>query len=140
VPNQLLHHASIVDGLQRHCSLALGVPGAFWIMQSRVGLNVRYGQQKGRGSKAFKKFKSSWFGEPRVSLGTKGYSNSRIQFASNQSKLVPKKLDPGPSSKVGHSFPILIYRFFGKQPFSRYVYGTYWQMMMKPAWCQTIWV
>jgi len=27
-------------------------------------------------------------------------SNSRIQFDSNQSKLVPKKLDPGPSSKV----------------------------------------
>jgi len=33
-------------------------------------------------------------------LGTKVQSNSRIQFASNQSKLVPRKLDPGPSSKV----------------------------------------
>jgi hypothetical protein len=27
--------------------------------------------------------------------------NSRIQFASNQSKLVPRKLDRGTSSKVG---------------------------------------
>jgi hypothetical protein len=27
--------------------------------------------------------------------------NSRIQFASNESKLVPRKLDPLPSSKVG---------------------------------------
>jgi hypothetical protein len=33
-------------------------------------------------------------------LGTKVLSNSRIQFASNESKLVPRKLDPGPSSKV----------------------------------------
>jgi len=33
--------------------------------------------------------------------GTKAQSNSRIQFASNQFKLVPRKLDPGPSSKVG---------------------------------------
>jgi len=38
-------------------------------------------------------------------LGTKGHSNSRIQFASNQSKLVPRKLDPRPSSKVGLSRP-----------------------------------
>jgi hypothetical protein len=28
------------------------------------------------------------------------WSNSRIQFASNQSKLVPRKLDPGSSCKV----------------------------------------
>jgi hypothetical protein len=34
-------------------------------------------------------------------LGTKVQSNSRIQFASNQSKLVPRKLDPGPLSKAG---------------------------------------
>jgi hypothetical protein len=34
--------------------------------------------------------------------GTKVECNSRIQFASNESKLVPRKLDPaGPSSKVG---------------------------------------
>ncbi len=34
-------------------------------------------------------------------------SNSRIRFASNQSKLVPRKLDPGPLSKVDpqHWFP-----------------------------------
>jgi len=34
-------------------------------------------------------------------IGTKVQSNSRIQFASNQSKLVPRKLDSGPRSKVG---------------------------------------
>jgi hypothetical protein len=34
-------------------------------------------------------------------LGTKVQSNSRIQFASNQSKLVPRELDLGPSAKVG---------------------------------------
>jgi hypothetical protein len=44
---------------------------------------------------------SSWFEEPRIRLGTKVESNSRIQFASNQSKLVLRKLDPQPSSKVG---------------------------------------
>jgi hypothetical protein len=32
--------------------------------------------------------------------GTKVHSNSRIQFASNEFKLVPRKLDPGHSSKV----------------------------------------
>jgi hypothetical protein len=32
---------------------------------------------------------------------TRVQSSSRIQSASNQSKLVPRKLDPGPSSKVG---------------------------------------
>jgi len=41
------------------------------------------------------------FKEPRIRLGTKVQSNSRIQFASNQSKLVPRKLDSGPLSKVG---------------------------------------
>jgi hypothetical protein len=35
-----------------------------------------------------------------------GYElNSRIQFASNHSKLVPRKLDPEPSFKVGLSLP-----------------------------------
>jgi len=43
------------------------------------------------------------FGEPRLRLGTKVQSNSRIQFASNQSNLVPRKLDPVPSFKVGLS-------------------------------------
>jgi len=46
-------------------------------------------------------FNQPWFGEPRIRLAT---SNSRIQFASNQPKLVPRKLDPGPSSKVGVSY------------------------------------
>jgi len=49
-------------------------------------------------------FNQTWFGEPRITLGTKIQSSSRIQFASNQSKLVPRKLDPGPSSKVGLSY------------------------------------
>jgi hypothetical protein len=40
----------------------------------------------------------------RIMLKTKVKSNSRIQFASIQSKLVPRKLDPGPSSKRGSSF------------------------------------
>jgi len=40
------------------------------------------------------------FGEPRIRLGTKVRSNSRIQFASNPSKLVPRKSDPGTLSKV----------------------------------------
>jgi hypothetical protein len=34
---------------------------------------------------------SSWFGEPRIRLGTKVHSNTRIQFASNQSKSVQLK-------------------------------------------------
>jgi len=44
---------------------------------------------------------SSWFGEPRIRLGTQVHFNGRIQFASHESKLVPRKLDPGPWSKVG---------------------------------------
>jgi hypothetical protein len=38
---------------------------------------------------------SPWFEEPRGKLG----SNSRIQFASNESKLVSTNLDPGPHVK-----------------------------------------
>ncbi len=38
--------------------------------------------------------------EPRIRIGSKVESNSRIQFALNQSKFVPGKLDPGPLSKV----------------------------------------
>jgi hypothetical protein len=37
---------------------------------------------------------SSCFEEPRIRLGIKVQSNSRIQFVSNQSKLAPSKLDP----------------------------------------------
>jgi hypothetical protein len=44
---------------------------------------------------------SSWFGEPRCKIGSKTGSNSRIQFTSNESKLVPKNLDLGLPSKVG---------------------------------------
>ncbi len=44
---------------------------------------------------------SSWFEEARCKLGSKALSNSRI--ASNESKLVPTNLDPGPLSKVGLS-------------------------------------
>jgi len=38
-----------------------------------------------------------------MKLGTKVQSNSRIQLVSNQSKLVPRKLDSGPSYKMGLS-------------------------------------
>jgi hypothetical protein len=38
---------------------------------------------------------SSWFGEQRCKLGSKARSNSRIQFVSNASKLVPRTLDLG---------------------------------------------
>jgi hypothetical protein len=44
---------------------------------------------------------TSWFGEPIIRLGMKVRSNSRIHFASNPSKLVFRKLDPGTLSKVG---------------------------------------
>ncbi len=45
---------------------------------------------------------SSLFEDPRCKLGSKVRSNSRVQFASNESKLVPRNLDPGPAqSKVG---------------------------------------
>jgi len=45
---------------------------------------------------------SSLFEDPRCKLGSKVSSNSRVQFASNESKLVPRNLDPGPAqSKVG---------------------------------------
>jgi len=47
------------------------------------------------------KWRAPDFEEPRIRLGTKVQSNSRIQFASNQSKWVPRKLDAGPLSKVG---------------------------------------
>jgi hypothetical protein len=40
-------------------------------------------------------------GELLIRLGTKVQSNSRIQFASNQSKLVLRKFDLGPTSKLG---------------------------------------
>ncbi len=40
------------------------------------------------------KGESSLFGEPRIRLRPKVHSNSRIQFASNESKLVPRKLYP----------------------------------------------
>jgi hypothetical protein len=46
------------------------------------------------------------FEEQRCKLGSKEGSNSRIQFASNGSKLVPKNLDLGYWSKVGLSLGI----------------------------------
>jgi len=46
----------------------------------------------------------SRFGEPRCKLGSKARTNSRIQFASKETKLVPKNFDPIPPSKVGLSF------------------------------------
>jgi hypothetical protein len=41
-----------------------------------------------------------WFGKPRIKMGTKEHSNSRIQFVLHESKLVPRKLVLGPSSKM----------------------------------------
>jgi hypothetical protein len=43
-------------------------------------------------------------------LGNKVESNSRIQFVSNQSKLVPRKLDPQPLSKVGLTLNLQVAR------------------------------
>jgi hypothetical protein len=43
-------------------------------------------------------------------------SNSRIQFASNQFKLIPRILDPGPLSKVGLKF------FLSSYSYLRYLY------------------
>jgi hypothetical protein len=52
---------------------------------------------KAIGSNQKKKAKkeSLWFEEPRCKLGSKARSNSRIQFASNESKLVHTNLYPG---------------------------------------------
>ncbi len=47
---------------------------------------------------------SSWFGEPKCKLG----SNSRIQFASNESKLVPSNFHPRPHLKWGLRFRLRI--------------------------------
>jgi hypothetical protein len=60
--------------------------------------------QIGSDQKTVQKGELQEFGEPRIRLETKVQANSRIQFASNQSKLVPRKLDPGSSSKVVLSF------------------------------------
>jgi hypothetical protein len=45
------------------------------------------------------KKESSWFEEPRCKLGSNAGSNSRTQFASNESKVVSRNLNS--SSKVG---------------------------------------
>jgi len=62
---------------------------------------------------------SLWFEEPRCKLGL----NSRIQFASNESKLVPMNLDLGPQSKLDlrilcfkkvlHLVSFLFFLYFG---------------------------
>jgi hypothetical protein len=61
-----------------------------------IGLDPKKGRKKKTSSK-----ESSWFGEPRCKVGSKARSNSRIQFASNESKLVPRNLDLAPPSKAG---------------------------------------
>ncbi len=59
--------------------------------------------------KFFKKFSKNLKGELMIwrtkmqAKGPKAWFNSRIQFASNVSKLVPRNSDPGPPSKVGLS-------------------------------------
>jgi hypothetical protein len=54
------------------------------------GLNL-----KKKGSK----LESSWFEEPRYEVRFRAGSNSRIQFTSNESKLVPRNSDPRPHLK-----------------------------------------
>jgi hypothetical protein len=61
---------------------------------------VLEGKSIGSDQETLLKKESPWFGEPRIRLGTKVQFSSRIQFGSNQSTLVPRKLDPRPSSKV----------------------------------------
>jgi hypothetical protein len=38
---------------------------------------------------------SSWLEEPRCKIGSKAKSNSRVEFASNESELVPRNLNTG---------------------------------------------
>jgi hypothetical protein len=49
------------------------------------------------------KKESSWFEEPRCKLRSKARSNSKIQFASNESKLAHTNLDPKAQLEVGLS-------------------------------------
>jgi hypothetical protein len=42
-----------------------------------------------------------FWSNPRCKLGSKAGYDSRIQFASNESNLVPRNFDPGSISKVG---------------------------------------
>jgi hypothetical protein len=49
------------------------------------------GKSTGLNQKEKSSKESSWFGEPRCKLG----SDSRVQFVSNESKLVPRNLNPG---------------------------------------------
>jgi hypothetical protein len=45
------------------------------------------------------KKESSWFEEPRSKPGFKPGSNSMVQFASKESELVPRTLEPRPHLK-----------------------------------------
>jgi hypothetical protein len=57
------------------------------------------GKSLGSYQKKEAKTKSSKFEKQRFKLGSKARSNSRIQFASNESNLVPRNLDLGPHLK-----------------------------------------
>jgi hypothetical protein len=70
---------------------------------------ISEGKSIGSDQKNGAKKESFWFREPIIRLGTKEQSNSRTQFASNWSKLVPRKLDLGPSSKVGLRLHIIVH-------------------------------
>jgi len=72
-----------------------------------------FGGKKEKSSK-----KSTWFGEPRYKLG----SNSRIQFASNENKLVPKNLDYGTPSKVGLIMHIQEWKALKEFPRAPYIH------------------
>jgi hypothetical protein len=73
-------------------------------------------------------------------IRTKIQSNSRIRFASNQDKLVPRKLDPGPLSKVDpqHWFPFHEANWTFKPTFS-WAHVHSWAMMLAPfSYCTKI--
>jgi hypothetical protein len=89
------------------------------------------GKSIGLDTKAVQK-ESSWFGRT-TNIRTKVQSNSRIRFASNQYKLVPRKLDPGPLSKVDPQrwFPFRAANWTFEPTFSRaHIHS--WAMMLAP--------
>jgi hypothetical protein len=78
-----------------------------WPKSGKLKLNLHgtYLEGKSIGSNPKKDLQeSSWFGEPKCKLG----SNSRIQFASNESKLIPRNFHPGPHLKCGLRFRLRI--------------------------------
>ncbi len=73
------------------------------------GKSIGLDPKKGGKKKTQAQKRAQWFGEPRCKVVSKARSNSRIQFASNESKLVPRNLDLAPPSKVGLNFSRAFY-------------------------------